>query len=48
MPALPIHRLQPDDPDHENTLATAVFRVGGKLVRRLVDAGDQVHHVTYR
>lgn len=25
---LPIYRLQPDDPDHENTLATAVFRIG--------------------
>jgi len=24
---LPIHRCQPDDPDHENTLATAVIRV---------------------
>ena len=25
---LPIYRAQPDDPDHENTLATAVFRIG--------------------
>lgn len=25
--ALPIHREQPDDPDRENTLATALFRV---------------------
>jgi len=25
---LPIHRSQPDDPDEENTLATAVMRVG--------------------
>lgn len=24
---LPIYREQPDDPDHENTLATAVFRI---------------------
>ncbi|MGY6706294.1 C45 family autoproteolytic acyltransferase/hydolase [Roseinatronobacter sp.] len=24
---LPIHRCQPDDPDHENTLATAIIRV---------------------
>ncbi|MCZ0813488.1 MAG: C45 family autoproteolytic acyltransferase/hydrolase [Pseudomonadota bacterium] len=27
-PGLPIHRCQPDDPDNENTLATAVFHVG--------------------
>jgi len=26
-PGLPIHREDPDDPDHENTLATAVLRV---------------------
>lgn len=26
-PALPIYRMQPDDPDHENTLATAVFEI---------------------
>jgi hypothetical protein len=25
--ALPIHRAQPDDPDDENTLATAVFEI---------------------
>jgi hypothetical protein len=31
-PALPVYRAQPDDPDHENTLATVVFRVGaGRL-----------------
>lgn len=29
---LPIYREQPDDPDHENTLATAVFRVGANSV----------------
>ena len=29
---LPIHRDQPDDPDHENTLATAIFRVGADSV----------------
>lgn len=28
-PALPIHRAQPDDPDNENTLATAVFKITG-------------------
>ncbi|MGV1760971.1 C45 family autoproteolytic acyltransferase/hydrolase [Rhizobium sp. A22-96] len=26
--ALPIYRIQPDDPDNENTLATAVFKIG--------------------
>lgn len=30
--ALPIHRTQSDDPDHENTLATAVFRIGARSV----------------
>lgn len=30
--ALPIYRRQPDDPDHENTLATAVFHVGAESV----------------
>lgn len=25
---LPVYRSQPDDPDYENTLATAVFRIG--------------------
>lgn len=29
---LPIYRVQPDDPDHENTLATAVFHVGANAV----------------
>jgi len=29
---LPIYRAQPDDPDHENTLATAVFRIGADEV----------------
>ncbi|MBD9372945.1 peptidase C45 [Rhizobium sp. ARZ01] len=31
-PALPIYREQPDDPDVENTLATAVFTVGGDRI----------------
>lgn len=31
-PGLPIHRTSPDDPDCENTLATAVFRVGNTVV----------------
>lgn len=30
---LPIYRAQPDDPDHENTLATAVFHIGADAVR---------------
>lgn len=29
---LPIHRLEPDDPDVENTLASAVFRIGPERV----------------
>jgi predicted choloylglycine hydrolase len=31
-PALPVYRDQSDDPDHENTLATAVLRVGATAV----------------
>jgi predicted choloylglycine hydrolase len=31
-PVLPVHREHPDDPDHENTLATAVFRIGAKAL----------------
>lgn len=31
-PGLPIQRDDPDDPDHENTLATAVFFVEGKRI----------------
>ncbi len=30
--ALPIYRMQPDDPDNENTLATANFAIGGDSV----------------
>ncbi|RUM23353.1 peptidase C45 [Rhizobium vallis] len=39
---LPIYRAQPDDPDHENTLATAVFRVGPQSIDWTVydQAGD--------
>src|SRR3546814_1827276 len=33
-PALPIYRKQPDDPDNENTLATAVFEIGADKVAR--------------
>ncbi|HKL46240.1 MAG TPA: C45 family peptidase [Roseovarius sp.] len=31
-PGLPIHRCQPDDPDNENTLATALFHIGRSKV----------------
>lgn len=31
-PGLPVHRCHPDDPDNENTLASAVFRVGSSAV----------------
>lgn len=31
-PGLPIQRDDPDDPDHENTLATAVFFIDGKRI----------------
>ncbi|PSS62156.1 peptidase C45 [Ensifer sp. NM-2] len=39
---LPIYRAQHDDPDHENTLATAVFRIGAQSISwRVYDhAGD--------
>src|SRR3546814_20011924 len=37
-PALPIYRLQPDDPDGENTLATAVFEIAtDKVAWRVYD-----------
>lgn len=32
-PALPVLRTQPDDPDYENTLATAIFHVGRSALR---------------
>jgi len=31
-PGLPIHRSHADDPDHENTLASVLFRVGSSAV----------------
>lgn len=39
---LPIYRAQHDDPDHENTLATAVFRIGAQSIDWKVydQAGD--------
>lgn len=45
-PGLPIHRRAADDPDGENTLATAVFRIAGRTIRlsvcdgRAAAAGD--------
>ncbi|GGF50389.1 peptidase C45 [Aliidongia dinghuensis] len=39
--ALPIHRMQPDDPDNENTLATAIFKIGADKVEcAIYDAAD--------
>lgn len=32
IPALPVYRQQPDDPDNENTLATAVFEIAADSV----------------
>lgn len=41
IPTLPIYRAQADDPDHENTLATAVFHVGANsLGWRVYDSAD--------
>src|SRR3546814_14527120 len=41
-PALPIYRKQPDDPDNENTLATAVFEIGAdKVAWRVNDRSGQ-------
>lgn len=38
---LPIYRAQPDDPDHENTLATAVFRISANAVSwQVYDRGE--------
>jgi hypothetical protein len=39
---LPIYRAQPDDPDHENTLATTVFRIAAQSIDWKVydQAGD--------
>jgi hypothetical protein len=31
-PLLPIYRLSPDDPDEENTLATAIFTLSATRV----------------
>ncbi|HRO11563.1 carcinine hydrolase/isopenicillin-N N-acyltransferase family protein, partial [Amaricoccus sp.] len=40
-PGLPIRRDAPDDPDHENTLATALFRVEDRGVEwRIHDDAD--------
>jgi hypothetical protein len=34
--ALPVYCDQADDPDHENTLATAVIRVGAESIERQI------------
>ena len=39
---LPIYRVAPDDPDEENTLATAVFVLGEQLVRWQIFTRDRV------
>ena len=39
-PDLPIYRLDPNDPDNENNLATALFRVTPDCVYSRVYAGD--------
>lgn len=39
--ALPVHRAQPDDPDDENTLATAVFEIAtDRVAWRVYDRGE--------
>jgi hypothetical protein len=38
-PDLPIYRIDPDDPDWENTLATAVFRLDASGVLGSVLSG---------
>ena len=38
-PDLPIYRLDPNDPDHENNLAAALFRVTPDSVYARVYAG---------
>ena len=40
--ALPIYRLAPNDPDEENTLATAVFVLGEQQVRWQIFTTDRV------
>jgi hypothetical protein len=42
---LPIYRRAADDPDEENTLATAVFRIGANSVEWRVYCHPDVQHV---
>lgn len=44
-PELPIYRRAEDDPDDENTLATAVFRIGSNSVEWRVYCQQDVQHV---
>ncbi len=47
--ALPVYRAQRDDPDHENTLATAVFHIGAECVEwRVYDRADLLPRFTLR
>lgn len=49
VPALPVYRAQSDDPDHENTLATAVFHVGNEFVEwRVYDRPKALPRLTFR
>jgi predicted choloylglycine hydrolase len=44
---LPIYRAQPDDPDHENTLATAIFRIGAEAIHwQVYDQADALPRFT--
>jgi hypothetical protein len=47
-PELPIYRMDPDDPDKENNLATALFRVTPNTIHsRVYVAGDQAQAFTH-
>ncbi len=46
--ALPIYREQPDDPDSENTLATAVFRVDMDRIAAKSTTGRMPHALSLR
>jgi predicted choloylglycine hydrolase len=48
-PALPIYREQSDDPDHENTLATAVFHVDANFIEwQVYDRINAAPRFTFR
>lgn len=45
--SLPIYRSQSDDPDHENTLATTVFRIGAQSIAwKVYDHGGDAPRFT--